>query len=105
MSSTLFGVGGRDMSHFLMDTPHIRIPLKGCQVFFLLLNLHVFAKASEGFPLSIMLKYFLIYGLCIFCKFFPALMLKNDYLVKKKKIPCRGSVHCSSKQMPCVWHK
>lgn len=86
MSSTLFGVGGRDMSHFLMDTPHIRIPLKGCQVFFLLLNLHVFAKASEGFPLSIILKYFLI---C--CQIFPALMLKN--LVKKKIFPCTGSVH------------
>lgn len=83
MSSTLFGVGGRDMSHFLMDTPHIRIPLKGCQVFFFLpLNLHVFAKASEGFPLSIILKYFLIY-----CQIFPALVLKNYYLVKKKNIP------------------
>lgn len=51
MSSTLFGVGGRDMSHFLMDTPHIRIPLKVCQVFFFYFSISMFLqKPLKVFP-------------------------------------------------------
>lgn len=107
MSSTLFGVGGRDMSHFLMDTPHIRIPLKVCQVFFFTSQSPCFCKSLwrfSSFNHTKVLPHIL--------PNFPSVGVKKLLFGKEKKyshaeVQCTSMnlFFCSSKQMPCVWHK